>query len=560
MFKNLKINMKLFVGFGIVLFFMLICVIMSFSNMSTMGNQITQYVEKTVPNNNYVWELRRNLVSIQRFMLIALTETDAAAIQENLDMVAQEAKAVTETLEIYKKNARVEEAKLNELSTLIGSMGTYRSQITDLLAKGDDKSNTEAYQIFKSSYKPLIDDAASIMEEFGNTQNDLANVQAEDAADARTFSTAVLIIVSLVSFGVAFYIIFAIRKAILTPVLEIEKASKMLAAGDLSAEITYDGRDELGSLAEATGQLVNTLKTIIQDINYCLGHMADGDFRVSSNCKDQYVGDYAEILQAMSIIKNNLSSTLKEINEASNQVSSASEQVSSSAQELANGATDQASSIQELSATITDLSNKIQLNAENAKDASNLSTEAGTETQQSNKYMQDMIKAMQEIESASKEIENIINAIDDIATQTNLLSLNAAIEAARAGDAGKGFAVVAGEVGNLANESAEAVKNTAALISKTIQAVENGTRIVNDTAVSLQKVIEKTQMVGDKIYRITEASEEQAMASEQLTQGVDQIASVVQTNAATAEESSAASEELNAQAQMLKEQIGKFKL
>lgn len=563
MFKNLKnykISKKLWVGFGLVLGMLLLSVIISFVNLNTMGNQVNQYVEKTVPNNNYVWELRRNLVSIQRYLLIALTESEGSVIKENIDMAASEGSRVAELTAIYAENATVDESQMAELTKLIGDMAPCRKQIADLLLKGDEESNAQAYKMFIDTYKPLIDKAALIMEEIGADQNADAQKQSDTAENAALIAYITLVIVTLLSLAISIYIISIIRKAIVTPVLEIEKAAKQLAAGDLSAEIAYQSEDELGSLAGATKDLVATLKTIIGDISYCLGTMSNGDFSVDSQHPDKYVGQYKEILDAVTGIRFTLSDTLRDINESSHQVNTASEQVSSSAQDLAQGASDQASSIEELSATIVELSDKVQRNAENAKNADKLSAEAARETAQSNQYMQEMIEAMQEISKASSEIEKIINTINDIAQQTNLLSLNAAIEAARAGEAGKGFAVVAGEVGNLANESAAAVQNTTELIGKTIEAVGNGTRIVNNTAESLKKVIEQAGLVGKTIQKISEASMEQAEASEQLRQGVDTISSVVQANAAVAEESSATSEELSAQAQMLKERISKFVL
>jgi len=251
---------------------------------------------------------------------------------------------------------------------------------------------------------------------------------------------------------------------------------------------------------------------------------------------------------------------LIQINQASDQVASGSEQVSFGAQALSQGATEQASSVEELSATIVELSGHVKVNADHAAEASRLSNDAGSGVMESDGHMKEMIEAMGDISDKSKEIGKIIKTIDDIAFQTNILALNAAVEAARAGSAGKGFAVVADEVRNLAQKSAEAAKNTTVLIEGSILAVDNGTRIVGQTAKSLQDVVVKAGNVTNKMTDIANASEQQAKAIAQVTQGIEQIAAVVQTNSATAEESAAASEELTGQAQMLKELVGKFRL
>ena len=355
------------------------------------------------------------------------------------------------------------------------------------------------------------------------------------------------------------FVVFFLRK-MMRPIDGVVSAAKKIAQGDLAVHLEVDTEDEIGVLAKTFAAMSANLQSLISDISYLLGQMAEGNFRIKTEIEEKYVGEYSEILAAIRGINTTLSATLTQIDQASEQVNAGSTQVSSAAQALSQGATEQAASVEELSATIGEISRHIQLAAENAQAANTLTGEVGAGVTQSNQKMDEMVAAMGEISNKSNEIGKIIKTIDDIAFQTNILALNAAVEAARAGAAGKGFAVVADEVRNLASKSAEAAKSTTALIEETVNAVNNGTRIADETSQSLQKVVENTKQVVQNIQAIADASHEQADSIAQVTTGVDQISTVVQTNSATAEESAAASEELSGQAQMLKDLISKFSL
>lgn len=350
-----------------------------------------------------------------------------------------------------------------------------------------------------------------------------------------------------------------IRKMI-NPIQDVLNAANDIAQGKLDIKISSKSEDEIGQLAKTFMSMSDNLKHIISDINSLLGSMSDGDFRIESQCEEKYVGDYYNILMAIRGINTNLSNALLQIHQASEQVSSGSDQVSSGAQALSQGATEQASAIQQLSASISEISDNIRKNAENAQSANNMSHETRTEVEAGSHQMHKMVEAMGDISNSSNEIGKIIKTIDDIAFQTNILALNAAVEAARAGEAGKGFAVVADEVRNLAGKAAAAAKNTTVLIESAVSAVENGTRIADETAKSLGVIVNKVTTVSNNINDIATTSERQAEAITQVTLGVEQISSVVQTNSATAEESAAASEELSGQAQILKDLVGTFKL
>lgn len=370
----------------------------------------------------------------------------------------------------------------------------------------------------------------------------------------------IMILMAAIALVVIIIPVNIVLRKMLRPIGGVVEAANQIAEGKLDIHIEVKSNDEIGMLSKAFSAMAENLNVIIVDIGYILGELADGNFQLISQHINDYVGDYRKILLAIRHMKENQNSIMLQISQTAEQVSLGSEQVASGAQALSQGATEQASGIEELSATITDITAKIKANADDAVYASGLSGEAGKEVENGSLHMQSMMAAMGEITNTSKEISKIIKTIDDIAFQTNILALNAAVEAARAGMAGKGFAVVADEVRNLAQKSAEAAKNTTALIESTIKAVNNGTKIADETAKSLGIIVEKTSSVNETIKKIAKASEEQASAVYQINQGVEQISAVVQTNSATAEESAAASEELSGQALIMKELVGRFKL
>ena len=382
-----------------------------------------------------------------------------------------------------------------------------------------------------------------------------------DFMGATYLSIAVIVLILVAAIGIATYLAKKLAGGIGNGVNACAERLKKLAEGDLQTEVPVtDRKDEIGMLSESTGQIVTSMKAIIDDIHYLLAEMAGGNFDVHSNANAYYVGDFAYILQALREINHSLSDTMLQIMSAADQVSAGAGQLAQSATELAEGATDQAGAVEELTATITDVSEQVQGNAAAADNTSKEAQDIGKEAKGSSAQMKEMTQAMERISEASSEIGKIIGSIEEIASQTNLLALNASIEAARAGEAGKGFAVVAGEIGQLAKQSQMAVENTRNLIETALSEVENGNAIVEKTSKSLQRVIDQIEEVVQAVEGVSVSCEGQAQTMIQLNQGVEQISSVVQSNSAAAQESSATSEELYAQATSLNELIGKFKL
>ncbi|MBC3796151.1 methyl-accepting chemotaxis protein [Acetobacterium tundrae] len=342
------------------------------------------------------------------------------------------------------------------------------------------------------------------------------------------------------------------------PLKEVSEVFPLLLVGNLKATVNGSYQGEFEKLKQSVNNVGKVLDFVISDISNVTGQMADGNLNVE-NIRE-YDGDFNAISIAINEIIKSLNLLLGNIDDAAQQVTAGSNQVSDASQSLAQGSTEQASSVQELSASIAEIADQTKNNAVNANRAKELTTDVQEYAAKGNAQMSEMQNSMAEINKSSSDISKIIKVIDDIAFQTNILALNAAVEAARAGQHGKGFAVVAEEVRTLAARSAEAAKETSGLIEGSIDKVEAGTKIADETAAALDKIVEGIVKVTDLVGKIAEDSNEQASGIAQVNMGIEQVAQVVQNNSATAEQSAAASEELSSQAQILKEMIGQFQL
>ena len=366
-------------------------------------------------------------------------------------------------------------------------------------------------------------------------------------------------------FVVGMVIIFlSMRKAaakITKPLEELNGTAQQLAEGNLNVELNIQSEDEIGELADSIGKTVARLKeyiNYIDEIAEVLGNIANGKLVI--DLKYSYAGEFGKVKDALVHISESMIEVMQNIQTTAEQVGAGSDDLARAAQSLAEGAESQTAAVEELLATATTVAEQVEENKNDAEKSAVHTNEVTNMMETSQRQMNGMREAMNKIQDASQRVVGIIKTIEDIADQTNLLSLNASIEAARAGEAGRGFAVVAGEIGNLANESARAVNTTRELISVSLNEIEKGNAVVDDVVKSLEQAVEKVEEVNGMIQKTAGNAVEQMQSMNQIRKGVEEMSQGIQDNSAMAEETSATSEELAAQVVTLNELVGKFEL
>lgn len=369
------------------------------------------------------------------------------------------------------------------------------------------------------------------------------------------------ITVIAISILISIVIALLLAGSISKPMKACADRMKLLVEGDLETPMPkITSKDETGILVRSTTSLVEGLRTIINDISYLLTELANQNLNIHTKHEEAYVGSFQDILLSMRHMKDQLNDIMRQVNHSAEEVSSASVQLSTSAQNLSQGTIEQSGSVQELASRISEISEQAKSTASSAVALRGQTHQTGEEISLCNQQMEKLMDAINKIQTASDEIGKILKTIEDIAFQTNILALNASVEAARAGSAGKGFAIVAQEVRNLAGRSAEAAQNTSTLIEHSTEAVHIGTEIADHTANILSEVVNSIQSVVDSIDDIAAVSNEQSDAVWQVSEGINQIAIVVQSNSTTAQESASASEHLSTEASDLKQLVDQFTL
>lgn len=560
MFKKMKLGKKLIVAFMTVTFLaslsgIILCFAVS-SIDSQYGNALINYGFSQGDIGKAIIELDDRVTGAQATINAKTIEATAAA-QAELDVVREE----YYRLEGLVKNSLTSPEELAIFDNILASLEIFTKFGDEIIAQG----NTNDPEILAQAVERIDTDLIPASEVVADYYMELMDLNIEtgnklsESLSSLTLTIMIGAIALIIASTIASVIIaLRISKSITGGITQVEEAANKMAEGNYDVDVTYTGYDEIGSLADSIRKMTTVTKAIIADLSRGLALVGNGDFNISATV--EFPGVFQELEKSVYTICSGLSETLSNINDTASLVDSGSEQVSMGSQSMSQGATDQASSVEELLASVNEVSEQIQKSAENTKTTKKVVNETQEVVAVGNQQMEKMIIAMNDIKTSSSKIQNIVKTIESIASQTNLLSLNAAIEAARAGDAGKGFAVVAEEVRSLAEESANSTKDIIILVENSMTAVEEGTKIAAETAASLQEIVSKTESVVTLIDEIAETTLEQAEYMKQIGNAVDQISAVVEENSATAQESAASSEELSSQSKILKESIEKFNL
>lgn len=553
--ENMHLKERIDYGYRKVITMMLISGLLSVVIIGILFANMMHYVENVNVADQAVKICRINVNAAARNIREMALNEDTSSYDNYEQTVKRLLSEVDSELQILKKTEVLSDENYEEYATALSDWGKIGYSIIEEIKNGNDENATDA---ILNNCTPALNKVVEIAIKLDELTDEVSSETVRNMVVCTVAGFVVIIVCLVFAFTLTRKTSKRVLETILEPLHAIEDVAMELTEGNLHSTLEYHSDDEIGKLAHSMRKSIRILGTYVDDIDRSMKLFSEGNFDVHPEV--EWRGDFVGILNSFMAFQASMAGTIKGIQNVSNEVSGAAEQVASSSNDLADGATNQAAVVEELTATVTGVSEQVEKNSQSAKEISVKVDELGNAISESNGKMHEMVDSMHEISEASKEIDKIITTINEIASQTNLLALNASIEAARAGEAGKGFAVVANQVNVLADQSAQAAKESATLIETSVKAVEKGMVIAGQTAAQLEEVAENSKLITTEVTNIAETLETQTTEIKQINEGIEQINDVVQTNSATSEECAAASQEMSSEAESLREMIRKFKV
>lgn len=553
--ENMHLKERIDYGYRKVITMMLISGLLSVVIIGVLFANMMHYVEDVNAADQAVKICRINVNAAARNIREMALNEDTSSYDNYEQTVKRLLSEVDSELQILKKTEVLSDENYEEYASALSDWGEIGYSIIEEIKNGNDENATDA---ILNNCTPALNKVVEIAIKLDELTDEASSETVRNMVVCTVAGFVVLIVCLVFAFTLTRKTSKRVLETILEPLHAIEDVAMELIEGNLHSTLEYHSDDEIGKLAHSMRKSIRILGTYVDDIDRSMKLFSEGNFDVHPEV--EWRGDFVGILNSFMAFQASMAGTIKGIQNVSNEVSGAAEQVASSSNDLADGATNQAAVVEELTATVTGVSEQVEKNSQSAKEISVKVDELGNAISESNGKMHEMVDSMHEISEASKEIDKIITTINEIASQTNLLALNASIEAARAGEAGKGFAVVANQVNVLADQSAQAAKESATLIETSVKAVEKGMVIAGQTAAQLEEVAENSKVITTEVTNIAETLETQTTEIKQINEGIEQINDVVQTNSATSEECAAASQEMSSEAESLREMISKFKV